>query len=152
MNVVEVSEKNLHEALEFYKRDRADFYSALGKALPDDDKLEIDLLGYETGAISYILSDKGKAYALFTTDKDSAEISNLCVDLSVLDRSIVTKTLEFAIKQFSSITLVYVWVDSLNGSISEILEDFGFEYTGEQNYLDKEKSILNFRYVFRRKK
>lgn len=152
MNVVEVSEKNLHEALDFYKRDRVDFYSALNKDLPGDERLETELLGYETGAISYVLSDKGKAYALFTTDKDSAEISNLCFDLASLDKAIVTKTLEFAIKQFSAITLVYTWVDSLNNRVSEVLEDFGFEYTGEQNYLDKEKAILNFRYVFRRKK
>ena len=152
MNIVEVSEKNLREAIDIYKRDRAEFYAALSKEFPSDESLETELLGYETGAISYILSDKGKAYALFTTDKDSAEISNLCIDIDLLDAPVITKALEFAIKQFSAITLVFIWVDSLNGRISEILEDFGFEYTGEQNYLDKEKSILEFRYVFRRKK
>ena len=40
----------------------------------------------------------------------------------------------------------------LSFALSDALEDFGFEYTGEQNYLDKEKSVLDFRYVYRRKK
>lgn len=152
MNVVEVCEKNLREALDIYKRERADFFTALNLSMPDDEKLETEFLGYETGAISYILSDKGKAYALFTTDKDNAEISNLCFDLNSLEKNTITRALEFAIKQFSAITLVFIWVDSLNQKLSDVLEDFGFEYTGEQNYLDKEKGILNFRYVFRRKK
>ncbi|MBO7369172.1 MAG: hypothetical protein J6U25_02680, partial [Clostridia bacterium] len=138
MNVVEVCEKNLHEALDIYKRERAEFFTALYLTMPDDEKLETEFFGYETGAISYILSDKGRAYALFTTDTDRAEISNLCFDLGSLDKAAITKTLEFAIKQFSAITLVFIWVDSLNQRLSDVLEDFGFEYTGEQNYLDKE--------------
>ena len=152
MNVVEVSEKNLKDAIEIYKRLTAPLYEAVPMPVPDDNELESILMGYESGAISYMLADKGKAYALFTVNKDNAEIENFCVDDSACGDSAINKTLEFAIKQFSAITLVFTWVDSLNTKLSEILENYGFEYTGEQDYLNKDKFISRFHYVYRRKK
>ena len=152
MNVVEVCERNLKEAVDLYKRTKAEYFSTIGAKMKEDSALEDELLGYETGSISYVLADKGKAYALFTVDKENAELANLCVDHQIVDRAAIERCLEFAVKQFSSITFVFTWADSLDASLSNSLEDFGFEYTGEQNYLDKEKTILRFRYVYRRKK
>ena len=152
MNVVEVCERNLKEAIDLYKRTKSEYFSAIGASMKEDAELEEELLGYETGSIQYVLADKGKAYALFTVDKDNAELTNLCVDHRVVDRSNIDKCLEFAVKQFSSITFVFTWADSLDQTLSDSLEDFGFEYTGEQDYLDKEKMVLRFRYVYRRKK
>lgn len=152
MNIIEVSEKNVKEAIDLFKRSKAALYEAISTPMKDDSALEEELLGYETGAISYVLSDKGKAYALFTIDKDDAELSNLCIDGKVVDAQTMEKCLEFAAKQFSSITFVFTWVDSLDVILSEYLESFGFEYTGEQDYLDKEKFLSRFRYVYRRKK
>ena len=152
MNVVEVCERNLKEAVDLYKRTKAEYFSTIGAKMKEDSALEDELLGYETGSISYVLADKGKAYALFTVDKENAELANLCVDHQIVDRAAMERCLEFAVKQFSSITFVFTWADSLDASLSNSLEDFGFEYTGEQNYLDKEKTILRFRYVYRRKK
>ena len=152
MNVVEVSEKNLKDAIDIFKRLTAPLYEAVPMPVPDDNELESILMGYESGAISYMLADKGKAYALFTVNKDNAEIENFCVDDSACSDAAINKTLEFAIKQFSAITLVFTWVDSLNTKLSEILENYGFEYTGEQDYLNKDKFISRFHYVYRRKK
>ena len=152
MNVVEVCERNLKEAVDLYKRTKAEYFSTIGAKMKEDSALEDELLGYETGSISYVLADKGKAYALFTVDKENAELANLCVDHQIVDRAAMERCLEFAVKQFSSITFVFTWADSLDASLSNSLEDFGFEYTGEQNYLDKEKTVLRFRYVYRRKK
>jgi len=152
MNVVEVTEKNVREIVEFYKRCKADYFSAINSDGSSFDALCEELMGYESGAISYALVDKGKAYALFTCDKDSAELSNLCIDHSAIDGNTCKKLLEFAIKQFSSITFVFTWVDSLDSRLAETIEDFGFEYTGEQDYIDKERFLSRFRYVYRRKK
>ena len=152
MNIVEVSEKNVREAVELFKRSKEKLYDAISATIKADEELEKDILGYETGAISYVLSDKGKAYALFTVDKDNAELLNFCVDYTVVDAASIERCLEFAVKQFSSITFVFTWVDSFDSALSDCLEAFGFEYTGEQDYLDKEKFVLRFRYVYRRKK
>lgn len=152
MNIVEVSEKNVKEAIELFKRSKSALYEAISAPMKEDSLIEEDLLGYETGAISYVLSDKGRAYVLFTIDKDNAELSNFCVDKKAVDAAAMERCLEFAAKQFSSLTFVFTWVDSLDVTLSDFLEAFGFEYTGEQNYLDKEKLVLRFRYVYRRKK
>ena len=77
MNVVEVCERNLKEAIDLYKRTKSEYFSAIGASMKEDAVLEEELLGYETGSISYVLADKGKAYALFTVDKDNAELTNL---------------------------------------------------------------------------
>ena len=152
MNVVEVTEKNLREAIELYKRSKAEFFSAIDTPMKDDEALGEELMGYETGALSYVLADKGKAYALFTSDKDAAELSNLCIDYNAVDEAARERFLEFAIKQFSSITFVFTWADSLDDKLVDVLEGYGFEYTGEQYYLDKNKSVLRYHYVYRRKK
>ncbi len=151
MNVVELSEKNLPEAIRIYKKSKEPFFQALGKDLPSDEMVENEFYRYDT-AITYLFMDKGTAHALITVNKDTARIENLCVDFIALDEQGLNKVLEFAIKQFSAITFVYVWVDSVDFATSEYVENYGFEYTGEQDYIDKEKFISKYKYVFRRKK
>lgn len=87
-----------------------------------------------------------------TIEKSKAEIRNMYVNFDLVDEFFASKFLEFVIKQFSAITRVFVWVVSLDFKACEMLEDYGFEYTGEQEYICKEKNILKYRYLFKRKK
>ena len=40
MNIVELNEKNLNDALNVYKKTKARYFEALGKDLPDDKTIE----------------------------------------------------------------------------------------------------------------
>ena len=152
MNIVELNEKNLNDALNVYKKTKARYFEALGKDLPDDKTIEDSLYCDETGAITFLFVEKSVVYGLVTVNKSTAEIENLCIDFAIADDSVKQRMLEFAIKQFSTITLVFVWADSTATDVSDLLESYGFEYTGEQDYIDKQRGISRNKYVFRRKK
>lgn len=152
MNIVELNEKNLSDALDIYKRTKAEYFVAVGKAIPDDKTIEDSLYCDETGALTFLFVEKGAVYGLVTVNKSTAEIENFCVDFSIADESVKQRMLEFSIKQFSTITLVFIWVDSISSALSDMLESYGFEYTGEQDYIDKQRGISRYKYVFRRKK
>ena len=151
MNIVELSEKNLFEAVSLFRVAKGSFYEALGQD-PSDVDVRKMLLEDDPNSFSYMLSDKGVFGGLVTVNKPQAEIKNLWLNYDLLEEGAFQKLMEFAIKQFSAITLVYFWIDSVDGKLAEVLEDYGFEYTGEQDYVDKEKNLLKFKYMFKRKK
>lgn len=151
MNIVELSEKNILEAKNLFLLSKSDFYQALGKNIEEVDlntvlKVNDDTVG------TYMLADKGVYQCLVTVNKPTATIENLWINFDIIDEQYLNKFMEFVIKQFSAITLVFIWVDSLDEKLTNMLENYGFEYTGEQNYLLKDKNLLAFRYMYRRKK
>ena len=152
MNIVELNEKNLTEALKTFKKFRNSFYSETGRDMPDDEQIKDDLFGTYGDEITYVFTEKGNCFGLVTIDKPNAEIRNLTLDLNALEKDNLQKVLDFSLKQFSAISLVFVWVSSLDGDVIDVLETYGFEYTGEQDYIDKEKHISSYRYVYRRKR
>ena len=152
MNIVELNEKNLTEALKVFKRIRAPYYEQTFKDCPDDDAIKDSFYGAGGDGITYVFTEKGSCNGLVTIDKSVAQIKNLSFDFSALADADLTKILEFTLKQFSAITLVFIWVSSLETEVIDLLENYGFEYTGEQDYIDKERFISNYKYVFRRKK
>ncbi len=153
MNINELSEKNLHEVVNFYKNATKDYFHLLPVKDCTNEELENMFLdGESEGDFTYLFTDKGSTLALVTCSKPKAEIVNMCVNFDLVDEGFTQKFLEFVIKQFSAITRVFIWVCSLDGKISEMLENYGFEYTGEQKYISKEHNLLQFRYVYKRKK
>lgn len=152
MNIVELNEKNLGEAISLYKRTKAELYNALCREMPSDAEIEENLSGRNSGAITFLFVEKSVTYGLVTVNKASQEIENLCIDFALCNADVKQRILEFSIKQFSTITLVFVWVDSTEGLVSELISDYGFEYTGVQDYIDKQKSISRYKYFFKRKK
>lgn len=152
MNIVELSDKYLGEAIKIYKKTKADFYQAIGKEMPSDEEITRMLYGEETGSISFVFVEKAVTYGLVTVNKATAEIENLCIDFSIGTGAIRQRILEFSIKQFSTITLVFIWTDTTEVALANLLEEYGFEYTGEQDYINKTSSISKYKYVFRRKK
>ena len=152
MNIVELNEKNLPEALRVYKKFQAEVCEQTGAALPEDGEIEESFYGSNGEGITYTFLEKGNCFGLVTIDKAVAEIKNLTVDFSLLSKSDLMRVTEFTLKQFSAITLVFVWVSSLQTELMDFLEEYGFEYTGQQDYLDKAKYIQNYRYVYKRKK
>jgi len=152
MNIVELSEKNMNEAVKVYKRVQLPLYEQLVKQLPEDNVIKKDFYGSEGDGITYLFTEKGNCNGLVTIDKPTAEIKNLSLDFDNLSQSDLNKILEFTLKQFSAISLVFLWVNSLDNSVMDLIEQYGFEYTGQQDYLNKDKFISNYKYVFRRKK
>ena len=152
MNIVELNEKNLTEALKVFKRVQTPFFEQLSTDVPEDSAIKNRFYGTDGDGITYLFTEKGSCNGLVTIDKSVAEIKNLSLDFDVLGEADLNKILEFTLKQFSAITLVFVWVNSLDSSVLDLIENYGFEYTGEQDYLNKDKFISNYRYVFRRKK
>ncbi|MBQ3495505.1 MAG: hypothetical protein IKC33_03960 [Clostridia bacterium] len=151
MNIVELSEKNFSEAVTLFRLANKDFYTARELEINDVDVRKI-LFGGSENSFTYLLSDKGMYQGLVTVNKPDAEIKNLWLNYSIIDQPCILKLLEFSIKQFSAITLVYIWLNSTDLDTQGVVEDYGFEYTGEQDYIDKEKNILRYKYVFKRKK
>ena len=152
MNIVELNEKNLNEALKVFKRIKTPYFNDIGAEIPSDEAVIGSFRGASGDGITYVFTEKGNCFGLVTVDKSVAEIKNLTMDLNSLSSSDRTRIIEFTLKQFSSITLVFIWVSSLDTAISSLLEDYGFEYTGEQDYINKDRFISNYKYVFRRKK
>lgn len=153
MNINELSEKNLHDAVQMYKTSVSAYAKFLPNGESSDEEIAQTFLDYENnGDFTYLFYDRGAPVAMATIEKSKAEIRNLFVNFDLIDEFFTTKYLEFIIKQFSAITRVFIWVVSLDTKACEMLEDYGFEYTGEQEYLSKENNILKFRYLFKRKK
>ncbi len=151
MNIVELSEKNINEAINVFRNSKKDFYLALGTEV-DDETIRAHLIGDENASITYLLTDKGTCQGVVTVNKSKAEIENFCLNYQIIAESSIIKLMEFAIKQFSAITYVLIWIDSTDTQTAEVIENYGFEYTGEQDYVDKERNILKFKYYFKRKK
>ncbi len=152
MNIVELNEKNLNEALRIFKSTKTEYYKAVDEQMPADEVIAEGFRGVSGEGITYLFTEKGVANGLVTIDKPIAEIKNFSIDFTALSKADLTKILEFTVKQFSAITLVFIWVTSIDGAVMELIEDFGFEYTGEQDYIDKAKFLSAYKYVFRRKK
>ena len=149
MNIVELSEKNIVEAKGLFVLAKRSFYEALGQDVESADfesALKIE------DASTYMLADKGVYQALVTVNKSASTIENLWINFDIVEEQYLSKFLEFVIKQFSAITLVFYWVDSTDDKVTHLIEDYGFEYTGEQNYVNKENNLLSYRYVYKRKK
>lgn len=151
MNIVEISEKNLQEAKNLFYYAKSNFYEAMGMDIQAESIDKVLKLGSDS-VTNYLLSDKGVFQALVTVNKPTATIDNLFVNFDIIEEQYLSKFMEFVIKQFSAITLVFYWVDSLDEKMTALIENYGFEYTGEQSYIDKEKNILAFRYMYKRKK
>mgnify|MGYP002521797304 CR=1 FL=1 len=152
MNIVELSDKYIGEVLRIYKTEKSEYFRAIGKEMPTDEEILHSLNGKDTGSISFAFVEKSVTYGMVTVNKSTAEIENLCIDYAIADKAARQRMLEFSIKQFSTITLVFIWTDTTEVTLSNLLEDYGFEYTGEQDYVNKERSISKYKYVFRRKK
>ncbi len=151
MNIVELSEKNISEAKSLFVLAKRSFYQALGEdveAVPFEKVLKTD----DDSVSTYMLADKGVYQALVTINKPASRIENLWINFDLVEEQYLSKFMEFVIKQFSAITLVFYWVDSTDDKTTHLIEDYGFEYTGEQNYVNKENNVLSFRYVYKRKK
>lgn len=149
MNIVELSEKNIVEAKGLFVLAKRSFYEALGQDMESADfesALKIE------DASTYMLADKGVYQALVTVNKSASTIENLWINFDIVEEQYLSKFMEFVIKQFSAITLVFYWVDSTDDKVTHLIEDYGFEYTGEQNYVNKENNLLSYRYVYKRKK
>ncbi len=149
MNIVELSEKNIVEAKGLFVLAKRSFYEALGQDVESADfesALKIE------DASTYMLADKGVYQALVTVNKSASTIENLWINFDIVEEQYLSKFMEFVIKQFSAITLVFYWVDSTDDKVTHLIEDYGFEYTGEQNYVNKENNLLSYRYVYKRKK
>lgn len=153
MNINELNEKNVVDALELYKASTIDYNEYFGKKLVSYEDFTAKMLENEkNGDFCYLFYDKTSLLAMATIAKQRAEIDNLYVNFDLVDEYFGEKYLEFVIKQFSAISRVSVWVVSKDVKIMELIENYGFEYTGEQEYLSKEHCILRYKYVFRRKK
>ncbi len=151
MNIVELSEKNLAEAKNLFYLAKGDFYKALDEDIASADLNKV-LKTDEDSANTYMLADKGVYQCLVTVSKPLSSIVNLWINFDLVEEQYLSKFMEFVIKQFSAITLVFFNVDSTDYKTTHLIEDYGFEYTGEQHYVDKEKNLLTFRYVYKRKK
>lgn len=152
MNIIELNERNYPEALRAYKKARVCYCETLGIDMPDDETIRKSFYGTTGEGITYLFTEKGTANGLVTIDKASQEIKNLSLDFAALSKPDLNKILEFTLKQFSAIALVFVWVSSLSGDVISLIEEYGFEYTGEQGYVDKDKFISDYKYVYRRKR
>lgn len=153
MTISELTEKNVNDALALYKHSTKDYLDLTPRGLLSDEEICKMLLKGETeDDITYLFYDKGALLSMVTISKSKAEIFNLHVNFDLIDNYFPTRLLEFIIKQYSAISRVFIWVCSVNLKLCGMLEDYGFEYTGEQQYLNKDSNILRFRYVFRRKK
>lgn len=151
MNIVELSDKNVLEAKNLFLLAKSNFYQALGKDVEEVDLNKVLKVDDDTVA-TYMLADKGVYQCLVTVNKPNSTIDNLWINFDVIEEQYLNKFMEFVIKQFSAITLVFLWVNSTDDKLTEMIENYGFEYTGEQNYLDKDTNVLAFRYMYRRKK
>ncbi len=151
MNIVELSEKNIQEATNLFVLAKQDFYQAIGKDINSVNVEEVLKVSDET-VTTYLLADKGVYQSLVTVNKPTSTIDNLWINFDIIEEQYLSKFMEFVIKQFSAITLVFLWVDTTDEKLTHMVEDYGFEYTGEQNYIDGEKNILNLRYVYKRRK
>lgn len=153
MNISEINERNVADALTLYKSATADYCDYFGKKLVSyDDFAEKMLKNEKDGDFCYLFYDKTTLLAMVTIAKQRAEIENLYVNFDVVDQYFGNKYLEFVIKQFSAISRVSVWVVSKDLKLIDLIESYGFEYTGEQEYLSKENYILRYKYIFKRKK
>lgn len=151
MNIVELSEKNFAEAKSLFLLSKGEFYKALGEDPQEVDVAKV-LKTDDDASNTYMLVDKGVYQCLVTVSKPTSSIENLWINFDAVEEQYLSKFMEFVIKQFSAITLVFFSVDSTDYKTTHLIEDYGFEYTGEQHYVDKEKNLLTFRYVYKRKK
>ena len=152
MTIVELNEKNFNEGLNFLKREKGALCNEIGIALAEDSELIASFRGKSGEGLTYLFLEKGNCNAIVTVDKPSCEIQNLAVDFNAMGKANLQKLLEFTLKQFSAVTLVFIWVTSLEKELMELIEAYGFEYTGEQDYIDKDKFISRYKYSFRRKR
>ncbi len=152
MTIVELNEKNFSDALNFLKRERGVLCEEIGCSLPDDSEIELSFRGKSGDGITYLFLEKGNCNALVTVDKPSCEIQNFAIDFKAINKTNLQKVLEFTLKQFSAVTLVFIWVNSLEKELLDLIENYGFEYTGEQDYINKERFISKYKYSFRRKR
>lgn len=152
MTIVELNEKYLGEALNFFKRERGVVCAEIGTELPEDSQIKEGFYGKSGEGITYLFLEKGNCNAIITVDKPSCEICNLIIDFNAMSAPNIQKLLEFTLKQFSAVTLVFFWVTSTETKLLDLIEDYGFEYTGEQDYIDKQRFISRYKYSFRRKR
>ena len=153
MTISELSERNINDALSLYKLTTKDYLEKTPRGEWSDEEIcQMLLDGTTDGDVTYMFSDKGVFLSMVTIAKAKAEIMNLHINFDLIDNYFPNRFLEFIIKQYSAISRVFVWVCSIDTKLCEVLEDYGFEYTGEQQYLNKESNVLRFRYVFKRKK
>lgn len=152
MTIVEMNEKNFTEGLNFFKREKGALCKDIGIQLPEDSEISKGFYGKSGEGITYLFLEKGNCNALITVDKPNCTIESLIIDFNAMNSVNMQKLLEFTLKQFSAVTLVFLWVTSLEIKLLELIEQYGFEYTGEQDYIDKQRFISNYKYSFRRKK
>lgn len=153
MNIFELSEKNLNDAVALYRNTTEKYLEYLSDHPLTDDEIGKMLMEYELrGDFTYVFYDRGNAIAMVSICKSSAEIANLHVNFDAVDPHFPDKFLEFVVKQFSTIVRVFTTVVSCDTKAVDLLEKYGFEYTGEQEYISKEKNVLRYRYVYKRKK
>ncbi len=152
MTIVELNEKNFSDALNFLKKERGALCEEMECSLPEDAEIELSFRGKSGEGITYLFLEKGNCNALVTVDKPNCEIQNFIIDFKAVNKTNLQKILEFTLKQFSAVTLVFIWVNSLEKELLDLIENYGFEYTGEQDYINKEKFISRYKYSFRRKR
>lgn len=152
MNINELTDKNLSDAVLLYRIAVKNCPNYDACELGDEEIAKKYKDAEYNGDYTYMFYDRGQPLAVVTVCKFLAEIQNMSINHSLVDKSFYDKFLEFVIKQFSAITRVFLWVLSVDISTSNMLEDYGFEYTGEQEYVSKEHNILRFKYVYKRKK
>lgn len=153
MNIVELSDKNLCDAIALYKFATKDYLNLTDQKDFSDEKIGNFLMqSVNDSGFTYLFYDKSVVIAMVTINKNSAEIENMFINYNLIDSYFSEKFLEFVIKQFSAISRVFVWVVSIDSKAIDMIEGYGFEYTGEQQYISKEDNVLRFRYLFRRKK
>ena len=152
MTIVELNEKNFNDALNFLKKEMGALCEEMESSLPEDAEIQSSFRGKSGDGITYLFLEKGNCNALVTVDKPSCEIQNFAIDFKVVNKTNLQKILEFTLKQFSAVTLVFIWVNSLEKELLDLIEAYGFEYTGEQDYINKERFISRYKYSFRRKR
>ncbi len=155
MYIVEMNDKNIMDAAEcictswkfvhakYFSEDYVNLYAPerIAAILKKDDS---------TDKITFLAYDKNTIIGVATIDKIKCEISNLYVMPERQRQGIGTKLMEFAIKQMTSISRVYVTVLSVNEIGLSFFEKHTYEFTGEQRTL--KNGLLELRYVYKKKK
>ena len=152
MTIFELSEKNIGDAVALYKT-TTESYSDYLPNPPTDEEIAEKLFSFERrGDFTYLFYDKGVIVAMISVCKTVGEVENIHVNFPLVESSFPAKFLEFAVKQLSNFPRIGTTVVSTDSCAVEMLEKYGFEYTGEQEYISKEHNVLRYKYVCKRKK
>lgn len=155
MYIVEMNEKNIAEAAECYS---SSWKSAHSNLFSEDfvnnftAEKTTNILKKDNAAdrLTFIAYDKNTAIGFVTIDKKMCEMTHLYVKPDRQRQGVGTKLMEFAIKQLTSISRVYVTVISENSIAVNFFENYTFEFTGEQRTL--KNGLLELKYVYKKKK